>query len=306
MRKIFIVTDYNCNSHCISCAKEIDEKGYLTLEQIIEQVDIIKPNREDYIEINGGEPTLRKDIIKICNYIKSNYETNLIILSNGRKFSDESFVKKIKDVGVDRVMTTFYSDKEKIHDNITKIKGSFLESVKGLKNLEKLGMPISVKTIILKQNYKRLSEFVDFAYDTFPSAWVSIHGLIIRGQAKTNKNYVVARYKDIKPFVENALDTAITKNKNLGVFMIPSCTIDPYYWKHLSINWKNLSQTMIYISPEKKVFGNLPASQPEYCKGCFVEDNCSWAWEAGWKEYIELFGTEELNKITTDMIRYKK
>jgi len=147
---------------------------------------------------------------------------------------------------------------------------------------------------------------VDFAYDTFPSAWVSLHGLIIRGQAETNKNLIVARYKEIKPFAEKALDIAIMKDKNLGVFMLPSCTIDPFYWKHLSINWKDLSQTMIYISPEKKVFGDLPTSQPAYCEGCLVGDNCSWAWESGWKEYIELFGTEELNKITRDMIKYKR
>jgi len=71
-------------------------------------MDFIKPSKNDYIEISGGEPTLRKDLFDICEYIKSNYDTNLIILSNGRKFNDKSFSKQIKEVGVDRVMTTFY------------------------------------------------------------------------------------------------------------------------------------------------------------------------------------------------------
>ena len=67
---------------------------------------------------------------------KSNYNTNLIILSNGRKFKDKSFSKQIKAVGVDRVMTTFYSPYKEKHDMITRIKGSFLDTVEGLKNLE--------------------------------------------------------------------------------------------------------------------------------------------------------------------------
>ncbi len=305
MRKIFLVTDYACNNECISCAKKLNEKGRLSLDQIIEKMDFIKPSKNDYIEISGGEPTLRKDLFDICEYIKSNYDTNLIILSNGRKFNDKSFSKQIKEVGVDRVMTTFYSPFEEKHDKITQRNGSFKDTVNGLKNLEEIKVPISVKTIILKQNYQDLPEFVNFAYDSFPSAWVSIHGLIMRGHANDNKEQLVARYNEMKPYAENALDEAIKREKNLGVFIIPSCSIDPSYWGHLSINWKQMTKEMIYISPEETIFGNLDVAQPDYCNDCLINKNCSWAWESAWKEYIDMFGTNELNKITTSKLRYK-
>ena len=298
MRKIFLVTDYACNNVCISCAKKSDEKGYLSLDQIIKIMDKIRPSREDYIELSGGEPTLREDFFDICNYIKSNYDTNLIILSNGRKFKDLSFAKQAKEADVNRVMTTFYSPYAEIHDSITRKEGSFDDSVQGLKNLEEVGLPISIKTIVLNQNYKQLPEFVNFSYNTFQSAWVSIHGLIMRGKAFDNKEEIVVRYNDMKPFVEDALDVAIKRNKNLGIFIIPSCVIDPFYWQYLSINWKQMTKAMVYISPEENVFGNLDVAQPEYCSSCLISEHCSWAWESAWKEYVELFGTEELNKIT--------
>jgi MoaA/NifB/PqqE/SkfB family radical SAM enzyme len=305
MRKIFIVTDYSCNNACISCAKKLEEKGRLELEQLINEIDLIKPSKEDFIEVSGGEPTLREDLFKLYEHIKSNYDTNLIILSNGRRFKDKNFSKKIKDSGVDRVMTTFYSPHEQVHDEITMKKGSFADSVDGLRNLEEMGLPISVKTIILEQNYKDLSDFVSFSYDTFPSAWVSIHGLILRGHASDNRNQITPRYKNIKPYVEEALDEAIKRDKNLGVFIIPSCIIDPSYWQYLSVNWKKMSKEMVYISPEHIIHGNLDIALPNYCSDCLINENCSWAWESAWKEYIDMFGTGELSKVTPSKLRFE-
>jgi MoaA/NifB/PqqE/SkfB family radical SAM enzyme len=303
MRKIFLVTDYDCNNHCISCAKETEEKGRLTLDEILEKMDLIQPTKEDFIELSGGEPTLRNDFFEICKTIKSRHDTNLVVLSNGRKFKDKTFSQKAQDSGVDRVMTTFYHPQEKTHDQITQANGSFQETLTGLKNLEEIGMPISVKTIVLSQNYQDLPDFVNFAYDTFQTAWVSIHGLIMRGQADENKEQIIVKYSQAKPHIEAAIDQAIKRNKNLGVFIIPSCTIDPCYWQYLGVNWRQMSKEMIYISPEETVIGNMDVSQPSYCAGCLIGDDCSWAWESAWKEYTNMFGTGELNKITPDKLK---
>ena len=166
-------------------------------------------------------------------------------------------------------------------------------------------MPISVKTVVLRQNYRQLADFVRFAYDIFPSAWVSIHGLIMRGIAHENREQIAVQYKDIKPYVEEALDEAIKREKNLGVFTIPSCAIDPAYWQYLGKNWKNMTKEMVYISPETTIFGNLDVAPPEYCSSCLVNENCSWAWESAWKEYINMFGTNELNRVATSQLRHE-
>ena len=298
MRKIFLVTDYVCNSTCISCAKRINECGFLSLEQIIEKINGIQPSTADSLEISGGEPTLRKDFFDICGYIKSHFDTQLVLLSNGRRFKDPTFARKVRDIGVDRVMSTFYSPYEVVHDLVTQIQGSFDDTVQGIKNLEAIEMQIAVKTIILKQNYQQLSDFVRFAYDTFPTAGVSIHGLIMRGRASDNKERLVVKHNEVKPHLERALDVAIERQKNLGVFLVPTCVIDPSYWSYLSVNWKQMAKEMIYISPEETVYGNLDVSQPAYCDGCLMSDHCSWSWESAWREYIHLFGTEELNRLS--------
>lgn len=297
MRKIFFVLDYKCNNLCISCARKRIEKGGFSFEEVKKWFNKVKPEKYDLIELSGGEPTLRGDIIEICKFLKSNFRSTLVILSNGRRFKDKEFARKAKDAGVDRVMTTFYSHKADKHDSITRVKNSFAETLEGLKNLQELGVELSVKTIILKQNYKELDKFVDFAFDTFPNAWVSIHGLILRGIAKENYKQIVTRYSETAPYIEKALDVAEKHKKNIGLSIIPTCTIDPYYWKYCNVGWKETSENMIYISPEEQNLGGMEAEQPAYCKGCLITDRCSWAWESAWKEYIELFGTGELKKV---------
>ncbi|MGM5480366.1 MAG: radical SAM protein [Nanobdellota archaeon] len=306
MRKIFLVTDYACDNSCISCAKKSDERGKLNLDEIKSKIDWIKPCNNDNIEISGGEPSLRDDIFDMISYIKSNYDTNVTLLSNGRKFKDSSFSKSMKESGIDRVMTTFYNADERKHDSITQRKGSFQDTLKGLHNLQDIEVPLSVKTIITQNNYKELTDFVNFAYDEFPEAWVSLHGLIMRGNAFDNREQLVVKYSDMKPYVEDALDTAIERNKNLGVFVTPTCILDPMYWSYLSVDWKQMTQEMIYISPEETVQGNMDVEQPQYCNECVINENCSWAWESAWKEYIDMFGTKELHKITPQQLYFRK
>ncbi|MBU4502995.1 MAG: hypothetical protein KKA79_10455, partial [Nanoarchaeota archaeon] len=185
----------------------------------------------------------------------------------------------------------------KKHDKIICSKNGFNEALKGLKNCEAVGINISIKTIILKQNYKELDKFVEFAFKNFQNPWVSIHGLILRGIAKENYEKIITRHSEVAPYLEKALDVAEKYKKNIGLSIIPTCIIDPYYWKFCNVGWKETSEKMVYISPEEQTFGDMDAEQPKYCKGCKITNHCSWAWESAWKEYIQLFGTNELNKI---------
>lgn len=297
MRKIFLVTGYPCNNFCISCAKKPEEKGFLSLDQLKEKLMEINLSKEDCVEISGGEPTIRPDLFDLCKFIKEETGAMIVVLTNGRANKDLGYCKKMKKAGIDRVATSFYSHKPEVHDSITQVEGSFEETFEGLKNLEKIGIPISVKLIILKQNYKEIKDFVKFVKENFPSAWPSIHGLIMRGKAYEVRKEVSVRYPEMKPYIEEALDYSIAEKLNLGVFIIPTCNLDPYYWKYLSKSWKNIIHDMVYISPEETVIGNLDSECPEYCKDCDVNENCSWAWESAWKEYINLYGIEDLKKI---------
>ena len=106
MRKVFLVLDYDCNNHCISCAARDDETGSIsmdTLRGVLEDVDLADT---DMVEISGGDPTLRNDLVEIIEHIKGGYASDITLLTNGRQFVDRELISRLIDAGLDRTMVT--------------------------------------------------------------------------------------------------------------------------------------------------------------------------------------------------------
>jgi len=72
----------------------------------------------------------------------------LIILTNGRKFNDFSFVKEIATLQHPDLQFAIpiYSDDYSTHDKIVGIEEVFFDTVKGLHNLALFGQRIEIRT----------------------------------------------------------------------------------------------------------------------------------------------------------------
>ena len=99
-----LVTPKSCNMNCVFCEcgatrelklkresfKDIDE----VKNEILEAIKIVKP---DYITFSGsGEPTLSKDLGKIIEWIKSNLEIKVCVITNSLLLEDNEVVKRIR------------------------------------------------------------------------------------------------------------------------------------------------------------------------------------------------------------------
>mgnify|MGYP001619032863 FL=1 len=160
--RTFIPVIYDCNNNCISCPVPIYMKRENpTFEEIILDIDKIS-NYSNHIEFNGGEPTIRKDMIKILKYCESKDFQEISILTNVEMLSYEDYVKKLSKIRNLKIITTLYGHNSKIHDAITKTPGSFERKIKGIKNLIKYGINIELRILLHKMNYKHFNELTDF------------------------------------------------------------------------------------------------------------------------------------------------
>ena len=104
------VTD-KCNTYCRGCYRINGMQGHKSLEQIKEEIDLLKRWRNcDNISIAGGEPLIHPNILEIVAYTRSLGIKPLILTNGIRIENDIQFIRELKAAGI--VGFTFHIDSE--------------------------------------------------------------------------------------------------------------------------------------------------------------------------------------------------
>ncbi|MCK5177284.1 MAG: radical SAM protein, partial [Candidatus Aenigmarchaeota archaeon] len=157
----------SCNNDCLFCGEYGSQpKKDESLTNLKKKIDSLKIKEEECVILAGGEPTLNKDIFILINHIKK-YTLNIHISTNGRKLKNMSFLKKLTDSGISEFCVDLYAPFSKRHEDITRKKNSFSETIKGLENLKKSDCKITIKIVITKLNYKYLHQIVKYINEKF-------------------------------------------------------------------------------------------------------------------------------------------
>lgn len=173
---ILVLTN-QCNNNCIYCPdpESIRKREYNNnLRYFQGLVSLIDPNLQSLC-ITGGEPTLlRNDLIELLKLCKSRLtKTEFLLLTNGRLFSYPDYTRAFAVNGPPRLVIgiPFHSAKAKLHDYITRVKGSFDQTFYGLKNLISLGQKVEIRVVINKLNYKDLTNIAVLIINEFPKVY---------------------------------------------------------------------------------------------------------------------------------------
>jgi radical SAM protein with 4Fe4S-binding SPASM domain len=108
------------------------------------------------------------------------------LITNGRRLKDKNYVKALEKAGLDFVQVTLESHKAEIHDLMTASKGSWKETVAGIKNIIPTHIYATTNTTLSKHNADSFLETVDFIKKLGVAAF-GANSLIYSGKAKNDK-----------------------------------------------------------------------------------------------------------------------
>ena len=236
------------------------EKGY-DFKNLVLRFQKINP-KETEIYLTGGEPTLHPQFFKLLTILRKRCPRAKIILdTNGRMFFYRDFLKKCLGYGNLEFQVSLCAHTASLHDKITQTKGSFEQTVGGIKNLLSLksaGNEVEIRVVIHKLTLPHLKEIYDFVAKNFPRITRLIFIFMeMEGRAQKNIEKVGITYKKARPHLENLFKKIRNSSFEVRLYHFPLCVLPSKFWPCL---WRTL--------PEKEIAFLKKCNQCLYRKYC--------------------------------------
>jgi len=292
IERVDIKVGFYCNNLCKFCVQG-RKRDYLPAKDWEEiKAALIEAYQTGKREVvfTGGEPCLHPEIVKLISIAKKIGYQEIQLQSNGRMFAYKKFCLKTIKAGATQFSPALHGPNSEIHDYLTEAKGSYKQTVKGIKNLRALNQYVLTNSVITSSNYKYLPElaelFVSLGVNQFQFAFVHI-----LGTADKNKDWIVPRKSEIMPYVKRGLDIGIKAGIKVSTEAIPYCFMENY---HDYVSESFIPETRIYdagfvikdFTAHRRDSGKIKHKK---CAQCKYDKIC----EGPWREYIELFGWDE-------------
>ncbi len=152
-----------CNFRCRHCynfwrdnsiPREIEK---LNPEKLDKLFKILEDNGVMHIILTGGEPTLNFEGLLYATKKATELGMSTSLNSNLFAMTYDNLVK-LKEVGLEHILTTLNSYKEETNDEIVNLIGAHKKIIKNIKNSVKAGIKISANLIVSKKNIDHIYE----------------------------------------------------------------------------------------------------------------------------------------------------
>jgi cyclic pyranopterin phosphate synthase len=230
-----------CDKHCPYCHREgeTNPSTLMTVDEIVHTVRIAISLGISRVKLTGGEPLLRKEIVKIVQGIRElDGLTDLSMTTNGAYM--KGLAKDLKKAGLSRVNISLPTLNPDVYNNI--MGGNLQDAIEGVKAAVETGMqPVKLNMLVLKNvNDDELDNMIKFAAQTG-----TILQLIELEPINLSNNYYERHHLSLDN-IEQKLETLASETRIR----------------------KYMQKRRIYVLPEARVEVIRPIENTEFCANC--------------------------------------
>jgi radical SAM protein with 4Fe4S-binding SPASM domain len=201
-----------CNlkcKHCGSPSEEVQLSKELSAQEIIGAFYQIEKDLDmskfRHINITGGEPFVRKDLLYILKQIsQSPYYKNIDIQTNGVVLGKRpDLISKLKDCGVTGIGVSIDGLKSN-HDKFRGMKGCFDLAVKTSKTAVEEGLTVTISTVANSHNFEEIPILYQFVKDEISPRVFRVMTIDPIGRAEIDRNYLLSssQTKEVISFLQ--------------------------------------------------------------------------------------------------------
>jgi radical SAM protein with 4Fe4S-binding SPASM domain len=220
-----LAVTYRCNNDCAHCYNA-RERNFpeLSTDQWKKILDQMWGLGIPHIVFTGGEATLRNDLPELIAHAENNGQITGLN-TNARRLSDEKYVQKLVDAGLDHVQITVESCNEQIHDEMMRAKGAFKQTIQGLKNVLASPLYVMTNTTMLRTNVQTIPSTLDFLADIGVPT-IGLNALIYSGHGLSVGTGLAEN--ELQPILDMAVQKTSERGQRL-IWYTPTqyCQFDP-------------------------------------------------------------------------------
>lgn len=228
-----------CNLHCHFCyfldrikTKNHPEHPFMSLEKAKTicktLVDVYENNA---IDIQGGEPTIYKDIYELVSYCR---KIGLLptLITNGLVLSKHDLCLKLKESGVRDLLLSVHGLGD-VFDEIVGVKGAHEKQMAAIDNITDVGIPFRINCVLSKNALPQLTDIAELAIAKGARAinFIAFNPFEDQRKEGMRSDTNVPRYADVSVPLTKALDLLDDAGVEANVRYFPFCMLPDRHWK---------------------------------------------------------------------------
>lgn len=252
-----------CNERCIHCYipnQKKNDGNDMPTDKVFSLLDEFAVMGGLHVTLSGGEVFLHKDIDKILKYCREK-DLKISLLSNLVLMKEEQ-IPTLKEVNLSLIQVSLYSMNPEIHDQITKVEGSFEKTKSGIEKLIAADIPVQISCPVMKANVNGYEEVMKYA---------NSHKI------KANTDFIIMAQSDCD--TSNLANRISLKETEDLIKDIIACDTD---YKDITLEQKSVSET---IELDYERFSKQPICSVGQDDCCITENGDVYPC-AGWQGYI--------------------
>jgi His-Xaa-Ser system radical SAM maturase HxsC len=227
----FLVPTTRCNEACRMCSQPFTGDDPDMFRDLMAVVPLLDSSVE-CLGISGGEPTLwGPRLVELVAALHAHLpNTTIDVLSNATLLRYYRFAADLAHAWLPqlRVGVPIHSDSAMVHDEVTGKKGSFDQTILGLLNLQRCGVPVEIRVILQTPTLPRLVELARFIVANLCFAsHVAFMGLERAGRAVPLWDELWVAPHEHRRALLDAVNLLVWAGMSVSVYNLPLCVLDP-------------------------------------------------------------------------------